>query len=72
MDFMLGVLQKMHGHDSFFIVVDQFLKMDHFLSCSQMYDASWVVAIFFGEVVHLHYLPKTIVSDCDVIFMSYF
>lgn len=46
--------------------------MAHFLPCSGTYDASRVAALFFGAIVRLHVLPKTIVSNCDVRFMSYF
>ena len=46
--------------------------MAHFLPCSQTYDASRVAQLFFDEIVRLHGLPKTIVSDRDVRFTSYF
>ncbi|KAK1631520.1 hypothetical protein QYE76_005835 [Lolium multiflorum] len=51
MDFVLGLPRTKRGHDSIFVVVDRFSKM---------------------EIVRLHGVPKTIVSDRDVKFMSYF
>ena len=46
--------------------------MTHFFLCNKTNDALHVVKLFFREVVKLHALSSTIVSDKDVKFVSYF
>lgn len=71
MDFIEG-LPKVHGKSVILSVVDRFSKYAHFITLGHPYTAGSVARAFFDEIVRLHGIPSSIVSDRDPVFTSNF
>ena len=72
MDFVLGRPRTFRKHDSIFVVVDHFSKIDHFIPCSKTFNVSQFTKLYFNEIIKLYGFSKSTISDRDVRFMSYF
>ena len=71
MDFIEG-MPKSHCHDTILVVVDSLSKYAHFLALTHPFTAKVVADTFVEGVVMLHGMPKSIISDRDLIFVSKF
>jgi len=71
MDFVVE-LPECEGFDAIWVVVDQLSKIRHFVPCHTTVDALGLAELFLREVVCLHGLPLTIVSDRGPQFASVF
>ena len=52
--------------------MDRFSKMAHFIPCKKTLDVENVVEILFKDIVRLHGLPRSIISNKDSKFVAYF
>nr|KAJ0202839.1 hypothetical protein LSAT_V11C500278610 [Lactuca sativa] len=71
MDFIDG-LPRSEGNIVIFVVVDRLSKYAHFLPLKHPYTANTVANVFLREIVRLHWVPESIVSDQDKVFLIKF
>ena len=71
MDFITN-LPNSNGYTVILVVVDRLSKYAHFTPMKADYTAKTVAEAFFHNVVKLHGMPKSIVSDRDKVFTSSF
>lgn len=71
MDF-ITCLPKSNGFEAILVVVDRLSKYSHFIPLKHPFTARSIAAIFVKEVVRLHGIPESILSDRDPLFVSIF
>ena len=72
MDFITQLPMTKSGHDAIVVWVDKLSKMVHLVPTTTTVDAPQVAKLFMREVVRLHGVPESIVSDRDPRFTSSF
>lgn len=72
MEFIVILLRTQKVKDSIIMVVDHFAKTAHFTPCNKTNDASKVAKLFIKEIMSLYGIPRTIVLDRDIKFLSHF
>jgi RNase H-like domain found in reverse transcriptase/Reverse transcriptase (RNA-dependent DNA polymerase)/Integrase zinc binding domain/Chromo (CHRromatin Organisation MOdifier) domain/Retroviral aspartyl protease len=72
MDLITQLPKTRNGHDAIAVFVDKFTKMVHIVATNTTVTAPELARIFFREVVRLHGIPKSIISDRDPRFTSHF
>ncbi|KAL8441840.1 hypothetical protein Emag_006866 [Eimeria magna] len=63
MDFVTGLPVSDKGNDAIMVVVDRLSKMAHFIPIPVSSTAADIAAIFIREVVRLHGVPSSFVTD---------
>lgn len=71
MDFIEG-LPPSNGHTVIMVVVDRLTKYAHFVALKHPFTAIIVAKAFVANIVRLHGIPTSIVSDRDKVFISSF
>ena len=68
MDFVTGLPKTNGQHDAIWVVVDRLTKSAHFLPIKITYSLERLAQMYINQVVKLHGVPVTIVSDRDTRF----
>ena len=72
MDFMIGLPCTFQKNDVIWVIVDRLTKVAQFLPVQQGYSLDQLADIYVKEIVRLHEVPISIVSDRDPRFTSHF
>ncbi|KAA0046287.1 ty3-gypsy retrotransposon protein [Cucumis melo var. makuwa] len=72
MDFITGFPRTLRGFTVIWVVVDRLTKSAHFVLGKSTYTASKWAQLYMSDIVRLHGVPVSIVSDRDARFTSKF
>lgn len=61
-----------HGYSIIFVVVDKFIKYDHFIPLAHPFTVSTVTMVFLNFVFKLYGTPKSVALDRNPILLSSF
>jgi len=72
MDFVEGLPKTPRGLDSIWVIVDRLTKSAHFIPIIIIFSLEKFTSLYISEIVRLHGVPSSIVSDRDPRFTSRF
>ena len=72
MDFVVGFPTTVGGYDSIWVVVDRLTMSAHFITIRVKYTAEKLAELYISQIVRLHGVPISIISDRGSLFTSCF
>ena len=72
MDFVTHIPRTPQEHDAVWVIVDRLTKSAHFLAVWMTFTLERFYQLYIREIVRLHGVPVSIVSDRDPRFTTYF
>ncbi|XP_070002143.1 uncharacterized protein [Nicotiana sylvestris] len=72
MDFVIGLPRTLQKFDSVWVIVDKLTKSSHFIPVATTYTIERYAQIYIREIVQLHSVPISIISDRGPQFTSHF
>ena len=70
MDFIIGLPRTFRKHDVVWVIVGRLTKSAHFLPIQQSDSLDKLAKLYVAEIVRLHGVPISIVSDRDPRFIE--
>ena len=70
MNFVSELPRTQRGHHVIWVIVYRLIKSAHFLSISMKYSLEKLAKLYLDEIIRLHGIPISIVSDRDPQFVS--
>ena len=70
MDFVVGLPKLPRGNDAVWVIVDRLTKSSHFLPVKTTDSVEKLCRTYIDQIVRLHGVPVSIVSDRDPCFIS--
>ena len=72
MDFVVGLPRTTSGNDTIWVIVDRLTKSAHFIAIKATFSVEKLAELYVNQVVKLHGVPRSIISDRDGRFTSRF
>ena len=72
MDFVTHLPRTQRRHDVVWVILDRLTKSAHFLVVRRTFTLEEFCRLYIREIVRLHGVPVSIVSDKDPRFMAHF
>ena len=72
MDFIVGLPNTLGKYDSIWVIVDRLTKSAHFIQVKVTYNVEKLAKLYISEIVRLHRVPLSIISDRGTQFTSKF
>jgi transposase InsO family protein len=72
MDFIVGLPLTARKKDSIWVIVDRLTKTTHFIAVHTTYSVQQYAELYMDQIVRLHGILKTIISDRGTQFVAHF
>lgn len=72
MDFLIGLPNTFKKHDSVWVIADKLTKSAHFIPVQVTHTAKQLADIYLREIVRLHGVPISIITDRGAQFATEF
>jgi hypothetical protein len=72
MEFIVDLPLTARKQDSIWVIVDQLTKTTHFIAVHTTYSVQDYAELYIDQIVRLHGIPKTTVSDQGTQFVAHF